>query len=42
MSLLHAVRTRLRLALDRRAAEARMTEEIALHIDLEADRLVRE
>jgi predicted permease len=42
MSLLHAVRTRLRLALDRRAAEARMAEEVALHIDLEADRLVRE
>ena len=42
MSLLHAVRTRLRVALDRRAAKARTAEEIALHIDLEADRLVRE
>ncbi|HEX6058617.1 MAG TPA: ABC transporter permease [Gemmatimonadaceae bacterium] len=42
MSLLHAVRTRLRLALARRAAEARMAEEVALHIDLEADRLARE
>lgn len=42
MSLIHAARTRLRLLLARRSAEARMDEEIGLHIDLEAERLVRE
>ncbi|HET7584915.1 MAG TPA: ABC transporter permease [Gemmatimonadaceae bacterium] len=42
MRLLHAVRTHLRLLLARRSAEARMDQEIGLHIDLESERLVRE
>ncbi|HEY9450445.1 MAG TPA: ABC transporter permease, partial [Gemmatimonadaceae bacterium] len=42
MRLFHAVRARLRLLLARRSAEARMDEEIGLHIDLESERLVRE
>ncbi len=42
MSLIHALRTRLGLILARRAAEARMDEEIRLHVELESERLVRE
>ncbi len=42
MRLFHAVRTHLHLLLARRSAEARMDEEIGLHIDLESERLVRE
>ena len=42
MSWLAGVRARLRLLLGRRAAEARIDEEIALHIEMETARLVRE
>lgn len=42
MRLFHAARTRLLLLVGRRAAEARMDEEIRLHVDLETERLVRE
>lgn len=42
MRLFHALRTRLRLLLASRSAEARMDEEIGLHIDLETERLARE
>jgi predicted permease len=42
MRLFHAVRARLQLLLARRSAEARMDQEIGLHIDLESERLVRE
>lgn len=42
MSWLEAIRTRLRLLFARGAAERRMEEEIRLHIELEAERLVRE
>ena len=42
MSLLHATRARLRLLFARRAAESRMNEEFRFHLDMEADRLVRE
>lgn len=42
MSWLDAVRARLRLLVSRRAAESRMDDEIGFHIDMEADRLVRE
>ena len=42
MTMAHAARTRLRLLLARRAAEARMNEEMRFHVDMEADRLVRE
>jgi putative ABC transport system permease protein len=38
----HAVRARLRLLFWRRAADARMHVEFGLHIDLEAERLMRE
>ena len=42
MSLFHAARARVRLLLARRDAEARMDEEFRFHLDMEADRLVRE
>ena len=42
MSRFSGMRTRLRLLLSRRAAESRMTEEIAFHIDMEAERLEAE
>jgi putative ABC transport system permease protein len=42
MSWIGAIGTRLRLLFARDAAESRMEEEIRLHIDLEAERLVRE
>jgi predicted permease len=42
MSLVHAARTRLRLLLAHRAAEARMDEEIRAHLEMESERLVRE
>ena len=42
MRLYHAARTRLRLLLARRAAEMRMHEEFVFHLDMEAERLVRE
>ncbi len=42
MSWLHAARTRARLLLARRDAESRMDEEFGLHLDMEAERLVRE
>jgi putative ABC transport system permease protein len=42
MSLLHAARTRVRLLFARRDAEARMDEEFGFHVDMEAERLVRE
>ena len=41
MTWFHAARARLRL-LARRAAESRIDDEIRFHIDMEADRLVRE
>src|SRR5688500_8262996 len=37
-----AARARARLLFARRAAESRMTEEFAFHLDMEAERLVRE
>ena len=40
--LLDAARTRLRLLVAGRAAEARMDEELAFHVDMEADRIARE
>ena len=42
MRLFHAARTRLRLLLARRDAEARMNEEMRFHLDMEAERLRRE
>jgi len=42
MRLFHAARTRLRLLLARRAAEARMNEEIRFHVEMETERLMRE
>jgi putative ABC transport system permease protein len=42
MSWLAAVRARLRLIFARRAAETRMDEEVAFHIEMESDRLMRE
>ncbi len=42
MTLVHAARTRLRLLLARRAAEARMDEEMRFHLEMETERLVRE
>ena len=42
MGLTHAARTRLRLLFSRRDAEGRMEEEFRFHIDMEADRLVRD
>jgi putative ABC transport system permease protein len=42
MSWLEGSRARLRLLFNRRAAESRMTKEIAFHVDMEAERLVRE
>lgn len=42
MQWFDAVRARLRLLFGRGAAEARMDEEIDFHVDMEADRLVRE
>jgi putative ABC transport system permease protein len=42
MSWLAGARARLRLLFDRRAAESRMTKEIAFHVDMETDRLVRD
>src|SRR5688500_8668795 len=42
MSWLAATRTRLRLLFGRRAAESRMDEEFRFHIDMEAEKLVRE
>ncbi len=38
----HAVRARLQLLLARRSAEARMDQEIGLHVDLETEHLMRE
>ena len=40
--LFDAARTRLRLLVAGRAAEARMDEELAFHVEMEADRLARE
>jgi predicted permease len=37
-----AIRTRLGLLVGRRAAESRMNEEFCFHVEMEADRLVRE
>src|SRR5687768_17169910 len=42
MRVLHALRTRLRLLVAHRAAEARMNDEFGLHIEMETDRLVRD
>jgi predicted permease len=42
MSWFDAARARLRLLLARRAAESRIDEEIAFHIEMERERLVRE
>lgn len=42
MKWLYGIRARLRLLFARRAAESRMDEELRFHIDMEADRLVRE
>jgi len=42
MSWLHAARTRVRLLFARRAAESRMEEEFRFHLEMEAERLVRE
>src|SRR5687768_5396417 len=42
MRLLHAGRARLRLLLGRRAAEARMEQEMRFHVEMETERLVRE
>ena len=42
MRVLHAARTRLGLLFARRAAESRMNEEFSFHLEMEADRLVRE
>jgi putative ABC transport system permease protein len=42
MSWIEGARARLRLLFARRAAESRMNEEVAFHIDMESDRLVRE
>src|SRR5689334_25402559 len=42
MRLVDAARTRLRLLLARRDAEARMNEEFRFHVDMEAERLVRD
>jgi predicted permease len=42
MSWLEGSRARLRLLFDRRAAESRMDEEFRFHIDMEAEKLVRE
>ena len=42
MSWLSAARTRLHLLFARRAAESRIDEELAFHIDMETQRLVRE
>lgn len=42
MRLFHAARARLGLLLGHREAEARMNEEMRFHVDMEADRLVRE
>lgn len=42
MKWLDGARTRLRLLLSRRGAESRMDKEFRFHIDMEADRLLRE
>jgi putative ABC transport system permease protein len=42
MSWLEGSRARLRLLFNRNGAESRMTKEIGFHIDMEAERLVRE
>src|SRR5687768_2227536 len=42
MSLLDATRARVRLLFAQRAADARLNEECRFHLDMEADRLVRE
>ncbi len=42
MRLFHAARARLRLLFARREAESRMNEEFRFHLEMEADRLVRE
>src|SRR3954454_25179728 len=42
MSWISAARVRLHLLFARRAAESRMDEELAFHIDMETQRLVRE
>jgi predicted permease len=42
MSLIHAARTRLRLLFSRHRVETRMDEEMRFHVEMEADRLVRE
>ncbi|AHG89809.1 MacB-like periplasmic core domain protein [Gemmatirosa kalamazoonensis] len=42
MRLTHAARTRLRLLFARRDAESRMNEEFRFHLEMEADRLVRD
>src|SRR6185503_2793407 len=42
MSWLHAARARLHLLFARGAAESRMDEEIAFHVEMETDRLARE
>ena len=42
MRLFHAARTRLGLLFARRAAESRMNEEFGFHLEMEAERLVRE
>lgn len=42
MRLLHAARARIRLLFGRSAAEQRMDEEMRFHVEMEAERLVRE
>lgn len=42
MRLFHAARARARLLLGRRAAEARMNDEMRFHVEMEASRLARE
>jgi hypothetical protein len=42
MSWFHAARTRLGLLVARRAAEARMDEEMRFHLDMETERLQRD
>ena len=42
MRWVHGARARLRLMFAPRAAEARMSEEMRFHVEMEAEKLVRE
>jgi hypothetical protein len=42
MSRLETIRRRVRMLLGRGGAESRMQDEIGFHLEMEADRLVRE